>query len=336
MGKKRKREHFEENKTFPNFFQPSYPELLQGFKLKGKWSEDFFGNHNPIVLELGCGKGEYTVNLAKKYPEKNFIGIDIKGARMWRGAAISNREQIKNAAFVRTSIELIAYIFDAGEVNELWITFPDPYPNKPRIKKRLTSPQFLDRYMKVLSAGACIHLKTDNEGLFNYTLDVVSEGAHKLLVKTDDLYNTGWDNEITRIQTFYEKMFLGEGMPIKYLCFEPNFLEVEDISFFEKVYEVARLIPFGRVTSYGAIAAYLGSKQSARMVGWAMNSSHNATLNIPAHRVVNRNGELTGKHHFGGRNVMEELLVNEGITVENNRIINFSKVFWDPAKELSF
>ena len=223
MGKKRKREHFEENKTFYNFFQPSYPELINGFRLKGNWRDLFFGNSHPIVLELGCGKGEYTVNLAKKYPEKNFIGIDIKGARMWKGASISNSHSIQNTAFVRTSIELLEFIFKPGEVNEIWITFPDPQPNKPKIKKRLTSPQFLERYRKILAKDAIIHLKTDNANLFEYTLEVINEGGHDLLYHTRDLYNSGIDNETTQIQTFYEKMFLKEGIPIKYLHFKPKY-----------------------------------------------------------------------------------------------------------------
>lgn len=223
MGKKKKREHFEENKTFPNFFQPSYSELVEGFPLKGNWQDVFFRNQHPIVLELGCGKGEYTVNLAKQFPQKNYIGMDIKGARMWKGASISNREKISNTAFVRTSIEWIEFIFCPGEVSEIWITFPDPFPNKPKEKKRLTSPQFLDRYKKILLPGSRIHLKTDNQGLFAYTLDVITQGNHSLITCTHDLYKTGWDNELTRIQTFYEKMFLAEGIPIKYLCFEPLF-----------------------------------------------------------------------------------------------------------------
>lgn len=223
MGKKRKLEHFEENKTFYNFFQPSYPELINGFQLKGCWHEKFFRNDNPIVLELGCGKGEYSVNLAKKYPGKNFIGIDIKGARMWKGASISNSEKLPNTAFIRTSIELIESVFEPGEVNEIWITFPDPQPNKPRIKKRLTSPQFLERYKKILAQEAVIHLKTDNTTLFEYTLEVISGGNHELLYVTRDLYNSGLEDETTQIQTFYEKMFLKEGISIKYLRFKPNY-----------------------------------------------------------------------------------------------------------------
>ena len=223
MGKKRKLEHFEENKTFSNFFQPSYPELVAGFHLKGCWNQKFFNNTNPLVLELGCGKGEYTVNLAKRYPDKNFIGIDIKGARMWKGASISNNENIKNTAFVRTSIELLEFIFAVGEVNEIWVTFPDPQPNKPKVKKRLTSPQFLERYRKILAPGAKINLKTDNTMLFEYTLEVITGGNHELLYHTFDLYHSGLDNEITQIQTFYEKMFLKESIPIKYLCFKPNY-----------------------------------------------------------------------------------------------------------------
>jgi len=223
VGKKRKREHFQENNTFHHFFQPSYPELIGGFHLKGNWHEHFFGNSNPIVLELGCGKGEYSVNLAKSYTAKNFIGIDIKGARMWKGASISNSEKLINTAFVRTSIELIEFIFAPSEVNEIWITFPDPQPNKPRIKKRLTSPQFLERYRKILAPDSIIHLKTDNTNLFDYTIEVINEGGHELLFQTRDLYKSGLDNEITQIQTFYEKMFLKESIPIKYLRFKPVF-----------------------------------------------------------------------------------------------------------------
>ncbi|MCF8364541.1 MAG: tRNA (guanosine(46)-N7)-methyltransferase TrmB [Bacteroidales bacterium] len=216
---KRKLERFAENKTFPHFFQPHYDELLEGFPFRGKWNSMFFKNDFPIVLELGCGKGEFTVGLAQRFPEKNYIGMDVKGARMWRGAKTSHQSELKNVAFVRSKIQGINFLFDTEEVDEFWITFPDPHPNKPRTKKRLTSPDFLDRYRKIAKPGAVVHLKTDNAMLFDYTLDVIREQNLPLLFHTFDVDKNPGTELVLEIRTFYEEMFRNKGVPIKYLKF---------------------------------------------------------------------------------------------------------------------
>jgi tRNA (guanine-N7-)-methyltransferase len=219
---KHKLQRFAENATFPHFFQEEYYSLQSGFSLLGKWNSDFFKNHNPIIIELGCGKGEYTVSLAGKYPENNYIGFDKKGARMWRGAKTSLENKLPNVAFVRTHIELITNFFTPGEVSEIWITFPEPQPNSPRTKKRFTSPQFIERYRKILKHGGIIHLKTDSDLVYEYTLGVIQEGQHQLLYATNDLYNESRDTEVTdvvAVQTHYEQIWLSQGAKIKYLRF---------------------------------------------------------------------------------------------------------------------
>ena len=218
MGKN-KLEHFAETATFPHFFQPTYDELVDGFELKGKWNSDFFENQNPLIIELGCGKGEYSVGLAARYPEKNFIGMDQKGARMWRGAKTALEDDMLNVAFVRTKIEHTAYFFDNNEVDEIWITFPDPHLKDREIKKRLTSPRFLNMYKQFLKPGGLIHLKTDNSGLFKYTLNLIEEEKHQLHYKTFDLYNSGYDGDAPAIKTYYEKIFTAKGHKINYLNF---------------------------------------------------------------------------------------------------------------------
>ena len=200
-------------------FQLYYEQLLKGFDLKGNWSPDFFNNKNDLVLELGCGKGEYTTGLAGRYPNKNFIGVDIQGARLWRGLKTAEEEQLKNVAFIRVRINLIPYIFDKNEVSEIWITFPDPRARKSDAKKRLTSPVFLERFKNFLKPGGIIHVKTDNIIFFENTLDVIEEGGHELLFKSYDIYSEDIDNEVTQIQTFYEKKWLVNGTKIKYLKF---------------------------------------------------------------------------------------------------------------------
>ena len=219
MGKN-KLARFEENLTFPNLFQVSYEDLKNNqFELKGRWHEQFFGNENTIVLELGCGKGEYTVALAHKYPEKNFIGIDIKGARLWRGCKTSNEEGMKNVAFIRTRIQLIEQFFAPGEVSEIWVTFPDPQPKKPN--KRLTSERFLSYYKNILRPDSTIHLKTDSYELYDYTLnEVIPQGNYQVVFATDDLYGTPCDLEVCEVRTFYESMFLKEGKKITYIQFK--------------------------------------------------------------------------------------------------------------------
>lgn len=220
---KRKLQKFAELETFENVFQPKNDDFIHdGFSLKGKWAADFFMNSNPIVLELGCGKAEYTIGLAEKYPEKNYIGIDIKGDRLWKGSKTALEKKLQNVAFVRTQIEYINFFFAPHEVSEIWISFPDPQPNKPKTKKRLTSPQFLERYKKILSSGGLIHLKTDNVPLFYYSLEVIKNEGHNLLFETRDLYKNHNIDETLNIKTFYEKIFLEEGLPICYLKFQLN------------------------------------------------------------------------------------------------------------------
>lgn len=211
---------FAENKTFEHFFQPSYDELMTGFPLKGRWHADIFGNDNPIIIELGCGKGEYTVSLASNYPNTNFIGLDKKGARLWRGGKTSHENQMSNVAFIRTQIELIEHLFSPGEVSEIWITFPEPQPRISKIKKRFTSPQFIERYRKIMKPEGIIHLKTDSDLFYDYTLEVIREDAHELIYSNNDLYNNPDDpriKDVIAVQTFYEKRWLAEGCKIKYL-----------------------------------------------------------------------------------------------------------------------
>ena len=174
---------------------------------------------NPIVLELGCGKGEYTIALARENAARNYIGVDIKGARLWRGAKTSNEEQMKNVAFIRTRIEMIASFFAKDEVSEIWITFPDPQPKKPM--KRLTSERFLGHYREMLRPGGPIHLKTDSRELYDYTMDeVIAPAGYEVEFSTADLYASGYGGMATAVQTFYESMFLKEGKPITYIKFK--------------------------------------------------------------------------------------------------------------------
>nr|WP_314602948.1 tRNA (guanosine(46)-N7)-methyltransferase TrmB [uncultured Capnocytophaga sp.] len=220
MGKN-KLKRFRENETFTNVLQPSREEILSGnFSLKGKWASDFFQNENPIVLELGCGKGEYTVNLAQQYPQKNFIGIDIKGARFWRGAKTALEEKVPNAAFLRCQIELIDMIFASNEVAEIWITFPDPQIKYKRTKHRLTNADFLEKYKKILAPEGLIHLKTDSEFLHGYTLGLLHGLGHEILYANHHIYrNEGAPAEVLAIQTTYEKIYLAQGKPITYIRF---------------------------------------------------------------------------------------------------------------------
>lgn len=221
MGKN-KLERFAELETLPNTLQPKLDNWFDVFEHKGKWNTDIFKNNSPIVLEVGCGKGEYTVGLARQYPEKNFIGIDRKGARIWRGAKTAHEEGIDNVRFLRIHIDKIDQFFAPGEVSEIWITFPDPQPQKSRTRKRLTSPKFLNKYKNILANDGIIHLKTDSRLLYDYTLEVVAEEGHKLIFNTDNLYQNpeNQNDPILGIKTFYESMFLAQGMPINYLKFQ--------------------------------------------------------------------------------------------------------------------
>lgn len=221
MGSKNKLKRFRENETFSNVIQPSREELVQdSFPLKGKWNTDFFKNSNPVVLELGCGKGEYSVSLARKYPDKNFIGIDIKGARFWRGAKTALEENLRNVAFVRTQIELIECAFAENEVSEIWITFPDPQIKYKRTKHRLTNEDFLSRYKKILRPEGLVHLKTDSEFMHGYTLGLLHGLKHEILYAHHDVYgNSHSPAEVTAIQTFYEKQYLEQNKKITYIRF---------------------------------------------------------------------------------------------------------------------
>jgi tRNA (guanine-N7-)-methyltransferase len=217
---KKKLAHFAENLTFRHLFQEPFPEMPEIFHLKGIWNEGYFLNDHPITLELGCGKGEYTVNLAQKYPERNFIGIDIKGARLWKGCKMVQELGLKNVAFVRTRVEFIDRFFGENEVSEIWVTFPDPYPITKYGPRRLTSPEFLERYRKIMRPGTIIHLKTDNGKLYDYTLGVIDKGGHNLIFSSADIYQLPEPHEATLIQTFYEEKFRKEGIPIKYAEFK--------------------------------------------------------------------------------------------------------------------
>ena len=222
MGSKNKLKRFRENEEFANVIQPSREELTDNsFELKGNWSRDFFKNENPIVLELGCGKGEYTVALARQNPNKNFIGIDIKGARFWRGAKTALEEGLDNVAFIRTQIELIEYIFAKREVSEIWITFPDPQIKYKRTKHRLTNADFLKRYKEILKVDGLMHLKTDSEFMHGYTLGLLHGQGQEVLYAHHDIYKNEYSpKEVTGIQTFYEKQYLEKGKPITYIQFK--------------------------------------------------------------------------------------------------------------------
>jgi tRNA (guanine-N7-)-methyltransferase len=213
---KKKLAHFAENLTFKHLFQGPFPIIYEEFPLKGKWKSDYFHNENPLTLELGCGKGEYTVNLARLYPQRNFIGMDIKGARLWKGCKMVEEDGLVNVAFIRSKIEFIERFFGENEVDEIWITFPDPRPITRQSFKRLTSPIFLAMYKNIIRPGGIIHLKTDNTGLYKYTLDVIKKHGHQLIFSSDDIYHLAEPHEATMIQTFYEAKFTAESIPIKY------------------------------------------------------------------------------------------------------------------------
>ena len=217
---KDKLRRFKELGQFDRVFQPRIEEINnKDYSLKGKWKQEVFHNSHPLVLELGCGKGEYTIGMARHFPGKNFIGIDIKGARMWKGAKASHDEKIINSAFLRTRIELIASFFAPGEVDEIWITFPDPQPTERRKKKRLTSPGFLNFYQAFMIDGGIVHLKTDSNPLYDYTLKLLNDNNLEILFKTTDLYHSDIVDDILDIKTFYEKKFLETGSNINYLKF---------------------------------------------------------------------------------------------------------------------
>ncbi|WP_347157052.1 tRNA (guanosine(46)-N7)-methyltransferase TrmB [Pontibacter chitinilyticus] len=189
-------------------------------RLTGRWREVQFGNSYPLVLEIGCGRGEYTIGMAKLFPNRNFVGVDIKGERLWKGSTRALEEELYNVAFLRTFVEQIGEQFAAGEVDEIWVTFPDPRPRDRDIKRRLTSPRFLDIYQQILKPGGTIHLKTDNLPLYEYTLEVLQERTPKDLLHTADLYHSDLQQYTMGIYTTYEKRYMAEGIPIKYLQFK--------------------------------------------------------------------------------------------------------------------
>ena len=241
MGKN-KLKKFAEMETFHNVFQCGAREMVEDspvVAMRGKWHAEYFHNENPIVLELGCGRGEYTGGLAARYPNKNYIGIDIKGARMWEGAKQAELAGMKNVAFLRTNIEMLTHFFAPGEVAEIWITFPDPQMKKAT--KRLTSTYFMQRYAELLQENGLIHLKTDSPFLYTYTQAMVKENSYLLLVDTSDLYNTDQTlgivnqesdiEEARALQTHYEHQWLDRGLTIKYLRWQlptnPSLIEPE-------------------------------------------------------------------------------------------------------------
>ena len=221
MGSKNKLRRFKENETFANVIQPSREEVFNdSLKLKGNWRKDFFKNDNPLVLELGCGKGEYSVNLAKKFPETNFLGVDIKGARFWRGAKTALKDDLGNVGFLRTQIELIDRIFAENEVDEIWITFPDPQIKYKRTKHRLTNVDFLQKYKKILKPEGVVHLKTDSEFMHGYTLGLLHGLGEVVEFANHDVYGShGSPKAVTDIQTFYEQQYLEQGKKITYIRF---------------------------------------------------------------------------------------------------------------------
>lgn len=221
MGKN-KLKRFAENATFSHVFQPVQKEMVNAdHEMKGKWGS-FFKNNHPITLELGCGGGEYTVDLAKRYPERNYIGIDIKGARLWKGARIAHDLNLTNNAFIRTRIHNITSFFTAEEgIDELWITFPDPQPREGKAKKRLTSSEYLQKYREFASKDCIVNLKTDSKFLFDYTLnDVVKVEGLELLMRSEDVYADYQSGPLVEVQTYYEKMWLKNGLKIHYLKFK--------------------------------------------------------------------------------------------------------------------
>ena len=221
MGSKNKLQRFKENETFSNVIQPERQEIVEEvFPLKGKWGSNFFKNSKPIVLELGCGKGEYCIGHSEMFPEKNFLGIDIKGARFWRGAKTALEEGKQNVGFLRTQIELVDQIFAENEIDEIWITFPDPQIKYKRTKHRLTNSEFLQKYKKILKPEGLVHLKTDSEFMHGYTLGLLHGEGHEILEANHNIYKNEYSaKELVTIQTFYEKQYLEENKKITYIKF---------------------------------------------------------------------------------------------------------------------
>jgi tRNA (guanine-N7-)-methyltransferase len=216
-----KLEKFSEFETFKNCLSFGFDKISQGFAKKGNWHEAQFQNQNPIVLELGCGRGEYTIGLATEHINKNFIGVDVKGNRIWTGAKHALENKLNNVAFLKTRIDFIDHCFIEKEVDEIWITFPDPQPQKTRARQRLTHMIFLNRYKKILKPNGHVHLKTDSTSLYEYTLEVIRDNKLNLIWETNNLYQNcpGEREELIKIKTHYEKLFTDKGEDIKYILF---------------------------------------------------------------------------------------------------------------------
>lgn len=213
--------------TFEHVVQAPFNKIENNdFHLKGKWASDFFRNENHIILELGCGKGEYTIELAEKYKNRNFIGVDIKGARLWQGAKQAINKKLQNVAFLRTNIEIVQQFFDKDEIAEIWLTFPDPQMKKTR--KRLTSTIFLNKYKTFLKKAGIVHLKTDSNFQYKYTYELARLNDFEIITETDDLYHSDLLNENLQIKTFYEKQWLNRGITIKYIAFRLNDKEFKE------------------------------------------------------------------------------------------------------------
>lgn len=215
---KNKLSRWAELATFDNVIQPDFVSA-KDHPVKGMWNKDIFRNENPIILELGCGKGEYTTGMAIRFSDNNYIGIDIKGARMWRGAKTANEMKLPNVAFLRTRIEFINSFFSKDEIDEIWITFPDPHAGGRNFNKRLTSPRFLNAYRLILRNKGLVHLKTDNKELFEYTKKVVGYNNLDVILSTGDLYSSYQSDDILSIRTHYENKFIEEGLKINFLSF---------------------------------------------------------------------------------------------------------------------
>ncbi len=222
---------FRELEGLERVFQPPLEEVFRkDYHMKGRWKREVFGNNHPLVLELGCGKGEYTVGLARRYPEMNFMGLDIKGARIWKGARDAWDEGLTNVAFLRTRIDFINSFFGRDEVEEIWITFPDPQEKRRRQKKRLPGALFLNSYRQFLKDGGAVHLKTDNRELYLDTLEMVRYNDLPVERNSDNVYGEEWNDETVTIQTYYEKQFLSEGVKINYICFRlPSGKEIKEV-----------------------------------------------------------------------------------------------------------
>jgi len=231
LGKK-KLSRFRELESLERVFQPPLEEIFGlDYNLKGRWCRDVFENDHALILELGCGKGEYTVGLARNYPQKNFMGLDIKGARIWTGARTAQDEGLSNVAFLRTRIDFVNSFFARDEIDEIWITFPDPQEKRRRLKKRLPGAHFLNIYRAFLKDGGKVHLKTDNLQLYTDTMELVRKNNLPLEQHSTDVYNEGWSDEVASIQTYYERSFLAKGTKINYICFRlPAGKEIREIS----------------------------------------------------------------------------------------------------------